>query len=257
MKITEYAPGTPCWVDLGSPDLEASKSFYTALFGWTAHVSPDPAAGGYTIFHLGDSPVAALGPLMGEGQPAAWSWYAATDDADETARRVEAAGGKVLMAPMDVLDAGRMAVFLDSTGAPFSVWQARDFNGSQAVSEPGTFVWNELMTRDTDEAVEFFGKTLGWTAKPGDLPDMPYTEFQLNGRSVAGLMPMTGDEWPADLPNHWMVYFGVVDCDAACEKVKELGGLVSVQPTDIPGIGRFAVVSDADGAYFAVMSMAG
>src|SRR5947209_1664151 len=101
MQVTEYAPGVPCWVDLGTPDLEAARQFYGELFGWTPQPSP-PEAGGYTFFHKGDSPVAAIGPLTNEGQPPAWSWYAATADADETARRVEAAGGKVLMAPFDV-----------------------------------------------------------------------------------------------------------------------------------------------------------
>jgi predicted enzyme related to lactoylglutathione lyase len=256
MKVSEYAPGVPCWVDLGSPDVEAAKAFYSGLFGWTPQPSP-PEAGGYTIFHKGDDPVAAVGPLMGEGQPPAWSWYAATPEADEVARRVEAACGKVLMAPMDVMDAGRMAVFLDTSGAAFSIWQARDFPGAAVVTEPGAFAWNELMTRDPDAATEFYTRVLGWTAKPSANPDMPYTEFQVGGRSIAGMMPMIGDAWPADLPDHWMVYFAVEDCDAACEKIKELGGTVSVAPTDAPGVGRFAVVGDPTGAFFSVIALAG
>jgi len=67
---------------------------------------------------------------------------------------------------------------------------------------------------------------------------MPYTEFQVDGRSVAGMMPMIGEAWPADLPDHWMIYFGVADCDASCEQVRSLGGSVSVPPTDVPGVGR-------------------
>ncbi len=256
MNVSEYAPGVPCWVDLGSPDVEASKAFYSALFGWAPQPSP-PDAGGYTIFQKGDSPVAAVGPLFTEGQPPAWMWYAATPDAEEVARRVEASGGKVLIAPFDVLDAGRMAAFLDTSGTPFSVWQAGNFPGAMTVTEPGAFAWNELMTRDPDAAVDFYGRVLGWTAKVNANPDMPYTEFQLDGRSIAGMMPMIGDAWPADLPDHWMVYFAVEDCDAACEKVKELGGPVSVPPTDAPGVGRFAVVGDPTGAFFSVIALAG
>ena len=256
MRVSEYAPGVPCWVDLGSPDVEAAKAFYSALFGWVAQPSP-PEAGGYTIFHLGDSPVAAVGPLTNEGQPPTWIWYAATPDADEVARRVEASGGKVLLAPFDVLDAGRMAVFLDASGTPFSIWQAGTFAGAQVVTEPGAVSWNELMTRDPEAATEFYGRVLGWAPKVNANPDMPYTEFQVDGRSVAGMMPMIGEAWPADLPDHWMIYFGVADCDASCEQVRSLGGSVSVPPTDVPGVGRFAVVADPTGAFFSVIALVG
>ena len=129
--------------------------------------------------------------------------------------------------------------------------------GAGVVNEPGAFAWNELMTREPDAAVEFYGRVLGWTAKVNANPDMPYTEFQIDGRSVAGMMPMIGDAWPAELPDHWMVYFAVEDCDVAGTKIQELGGTVSVPPTDIPGIGRFAVVSDPAGAFFSVITMAG
>src|SRR2546421_1428725 len=203
MKVSEYAPGVPCWVDLGSPDVEASKAFYSALFGWTPQPSP-PESGGYTIFHKGDDPVAAVGPLQGDGQPPSWSWYATTRDADEVAGKVESAGGKVVVAPFDVLDAGRIAGFLDTSGAAFSIWQPRNFPGARAVTEPGAFTWNELMTRDPDAATEFYGRVLGWTPKINANPDMPYTEFQVEGRTIAGMMPMIGDAGPADLPDHWM-----------------------------------------------------
>jgi uncharacterized protein len=255
MKVTEYRPGTPCWVDLASPDIAACTAFYPALFGWTAHSAPQ--SGGYTIFHQGDDPVAAVGPLTNEGQPPAWTWYAATTDADETTRTVEAAGGKVLMAPFDVFGQGRMATYLDSTGTPFSVWQAGRFVGARLVNEPGAFSWNELMSRDTAAAIEFYGRVLGWMPKVSDDPELPYVEFQLDGRSVAGMMPMTGDQWPAELPDHWMVYFSVADVDAAAERVPRLGGSVSVPPTDVPGTGRFTVVGDPTGAYFSLITMAG
>jgi hypothetical protein len=256
MKITEYVPGTPCWVDLGSPDVDQSCAFYTALFGWTAHGIPDPAAGGYTMFHLDDAPVAAVGPVFNQGQPAAWAWYAAVDDLDETARRVESAGGKVLMAPMEVMDSGRMATFFDASGTPFSGWEKRDFYGAQVVNEPNSFVWNELMTRDPEGATSFYHAALDWSAKPSEMEGADYTEFQVRGRSVAGMMPMIGDMWPADLPDHWMIYFSVHDCEAACAKIEKLGGTVSVPPTDTP-VGRFAVVSDPTGAFFAVIKMNG
>jgi predicted enzyme related to lactoylglutathione lyase len=242
----------PCWVDLATPDLDAAKAYYTELFGWTAHTSPDPDFGGYTIFHRGDDPVAGAGPLMSEEQPPAWSWYAATDDAEAVGARVEGAGGKVLAAPTDVGSTGRMAVFLDPSGTPFSVWQAGEFGGARVVGEPGSLGWTELMTREPAAAVDFYGKVLGWVPKPGGDPADSYTEFQINDRSIAGMMPMTGERFPAELPDHWMVYVCVEDTDATAERVKELGGSVSVTPRDTPA-GRFAVAVDPAGAWFSLI----
>jgi len=257
MKVTEYKPGTPCWVDLGSPDVAASIAFYTTVFGWTAHTSPYPAAGGYTIFHEGDSPVAGVGPLFTEGQPPAWSWYAATPDADETARKVEAANGKVLTTPFEVLDAGRMAIFLDVNGVPFAVWQAGQMIGAGIQREPGSLCWIELMTRNPEPAVEFYTKVLGWSAKPSTDPEMPYIELHIDDDFFGGVMPMVGDQWPAELPDQWVVYFAVEDTDATCARVQELGGTVMVPPQEVPNVGRFAAVTDPQGAAFSVIRMAG
>ena len=257
MKMTRHKPGTPSWVDLASPDVEATKAFYTGLFGWQAYTVPDPGAGGYTILRKGEDSVAAIGPVQGEGQPPVWNWYAATADADETARRVEAAGGKILAAPFDVLDAGRMAAFLDTSGAAFTVWQANQMPGAGVVHEPGSLEWVELMTRDPEGAVEFYTRVFGWGTEVSTDPAMPYTQFTVDGESVAGMMSMVGDQWPAELPDHWMVYFAVEDVDAACARVPELGGTVAQQPMDIPGVGRFAVVIDPVGAHFSVLRMAG
>jgi uncharacterized protein len=254
VKITAYPQGMPCWIDLATPDLDASRGFYTELLGWTPHSSPDPSYGGYTIFHLGDDPVAGAGPLMMPEQPPAWSWYAATTDADAMVGRVEEAGGKVLSAPMDIGSTGRMAMFLDVSGAPFAVWQPKDFVGARVVGQPGSLGWTELMTREPQVAIDFYGKVLGWTVKPGSGdPRESYTEFQIDGRSVAGMMPMDDDRYPADLPDHWMIYFCVTDTDATAERVKELGGNVSIPPRDTPA-GRYAVAVDPGGAWFSMIS---
>lgn len=249
--MTVQPAGTPNWVDLGTSDLEDAKRFYTALFGWTAHVSPDPRAGGYTIFNKDDKRVAGAGPLMGEGQPTAWSTYVATDDADAVATRVEAAGGKVLVAPFDVMEHGRMVVFTDPGGAAFSVWQAGTTSGAELFNEPGSLTWNELATRDADDAKAFYGSVFGWRAEDSPMGTFAYTTWHLDDRPIGGMMPMTGEEW-GDLPPHWMVYFAVEDTDATSARATELGGKVSVPPTDFP-FGRFAVLNDPQGAHFSVI----
>ena len=159
--MTAPSPGVPNWVDLGTADLEDAKRFYTTLFDWTAEVSGDEY-GGYTTFYLDGRAVAGAGPLFGEGQPTAWSTYIATEDADVIAGRVEAAGGKVLVAPFDVGDQGRMAAFLDQAGAPFSVWEPGTMAGAELSGVPGSLAWNELTTRDVDGSAAFYGAVFGW-----------------------------------------------------------------------------------------------
>jgi uncharacterized protein len=98
---SEYAPGTPAWVDLGTPDLPAAKTFYSGLFGWGLQ-DMGPEAGGYTIATVRGKQVAGVGPLMAEGQPTAWTTYVYIDDADATAKEIEAAGGTVMAPPCAV-----------------------------------------------------------------------------------------------------------------------------------------------------------
>jgi predicted enzyme related to lactoylglutathione lyase len=252
--IAEYVPGTPSWVDLGSPDVAASVDFYGGLFGWDAPESV-PGSGGYRIFHFKGAAVAGLGPLMSPDQPtAAWSTYVSVADADATSKAAAAAGASVLMAPMDVLDVGRMAIFLDPAGAAVSVWQPRAHAGAGLVNEPGTLCWNELTTHQVSEAKEFYGSVFGWEGITSPFGPTTYTEWKLDGRTVGGMIEMN-EQRPAEIPSHWMVYFAVEDTDTTAAKAVELGGVVSVPPTDIPP-GRFAVFNDSHGAVFSVIALA-
>lgn len=247
-EVAVYAPGTPCYVDLSSPDVEKSKAFYTKLFGWEAKPAQ---GGGYHHFLQAGKYIAGLGPSQDSGKPASWATYIATEKADETARRVKEAGGKVMAGPFDVFTSGRMAVFQDPTGAFFSVWQAREFSGSELVNEPGSIGWNELQTRDMDKAKAFYPKVFGWEARDSVIGDGgAYTEWLLNGKRVGGGIQM-GANFPPDLPSNWLTYFWVANADSTVKKAEELGGTTFVPPTTIPQ-GRFAVLSDPQGAVFAV-----
>jgi predicted enzyme related to lactoylglutathione lyase len=251
--MTAPTPGVPNWVDLGTADLEDATRFYTGLFGWTAYVSPDPELGGYTTFHLGGLPVAGAGPLFGEDQPTAWSTYIATTDSDLIAARVEAAGGRVLVEPFDVLDQGRMAAFLDQAGAPFSVWEPAMMRGAEIFDVPGALTWNELTTRDVNGSKYFYGSVFGWTARDSSVSGSPYVIWEHAGESIAGMQPMFGDDWPDDLPPHWMIYFAVADCDNSAALAQALGGRVIHPPTSFP-MGRYAVVEDPQGGTFSILA---
>jgi predicted enzyme related to lactoylglutathione lyase len=253
---TSYAPGIPCWVDLGTPDVDAAASFYGAVLGWEVPELPNSAElGGYRRAKKDGADVAGVMPLMQEGQPPAWSTYVAVTDADATAAAVKEAGGSVIAEPMDVMDLGRMAIFADPTGAVFGIWQPGTFAGAERVNESGALSWNELGTRDPGAAKAFYAAVFGWGARDNDMGEMgTYTEW-LNGEdSIGGMLDISG-RLPDEIPAHWLAYFAVDDTDATIETVKSSGGNVPFGPVDIPA-GRFAVAADPWGAAFAVIQLA-
>ncbi len=249
-----YAPGTPVWVDLATKDMDGSKQFYSGLFGWTPEVTSDPQAGGYAMFKRSGSDVAGVGPTQSPDQPTAWAVYIGTGSADESARKVEAAGGKVVAPPFDVLDAGRMAVFQDPAGAFISVWQPMNMQGASVVREPNSLGWVELNSRDLEGVRPFYRSVFGWGEKTSPMGEGmgSYTEWQVDGQSVAGAMSMPPGV-PAQVPSFWMVYFQVDDIDAATQKANGLGARTQMGPAEYPG-GRYAVLQDPQGAIFGLIS---
>lgn len=250
---SEYAPGTPLWVDIGT-DVVGAKAFYEPLFGWTSQdAGPPEETGGYGFFLKGGKMVAGFGPQQNPGPPF-WSSYVAVIDAAESTKKAEAAGGTVIVPPMDVMGAGTMAVLQDTQGAFISLWQPGEHKGAQLVNEPGAFSWNELLARDVDKAKAFYASTFGWDSETHDMGPMSYTEFKLAGESIAGMMAMP-PMIPAQVPSFWQVYFTVENTDASLAKVQELGGSMRMPPMDLP-VGRFAVCADPQGAQFAVIQLA-
>jgi hypothetical protein len=248
----EYAPGTPNWVDLQTTDQQAAKQFYGELFGWTFEDMPMGDGNVYTMARLKGRDVGAIAPLgeqAAAGVPPHWNSYVSVSDVDATAATVAPAGGNVMMPPFDVLDAGRMTVLQDPTGAVIIAWQAKNHIGAGIVNEAGAFSWNELLTPDVPKAAAFYEKVFGWTAEH-HTEGMAYTEFKVGGASIAGAMnpPMPG------IPPVWTIYFNSDDTDATVAKARQLGATVFAEPTDIPP-GRFAVLADPQGAMFNVIRM--
>jgi uncharacterized protein len=248
-EFTDYAPGTPSWIDLQTSDPAKAAEFYRTLFGWERQ-DLGPEAGGYGFFLKDGKMVAGVGPKMGEA-PTAWSTYVSVADADATIAKVKQNGGTVVVEPMDVMTAGRMAVFIDPTGAFIGVWQPRDHKGSQLANEIGTWGWSELQTRDLEKAKAFYSAVFGW--KPTQFEGMAeYTVLENDGRGIGGAMPMPA-EVPKEVPSNWLTYFGVDDTDATVERAKQNGGGVLAPPMEIPNVGRFAVLTDPQGGVFAVI----
>jgi len=245
---TEYAPGTPCWVDLGSPDAKAAGAFYGGLFGWTAEMDPRPEAGGYGLFTLAGKNVAGLGPQQNPDMPPFWAVYVSVADADETLAKAAAAGGTVIMGGMDVFDAGRMGVVRDAVGSFVSVWQPKEHIGAQLVNEPGTFAWNELATADLPAARDFYQSVFGWGLDPNASSDNAAI-FTVDGKMVCGAHAAGEGEFPA-----WSVWFAVEDCDRSAAQATELGGTILMPPNDMD-FGRGSVLADPQGAAFGIGAM--
>ena len=242
----------PVWADLSSQDAAGSREFYAKLFGWKVEVSPDPQYGGYATAKIGGKDVAGIGPAMGEEQPTAWTVYIGSSDAADTAKKAEAAGGKVVVAPMEVGDQGTMVVIQDPTGAFLGVWQPKNMSGFQE-GQANSFGWAELWSRGIEKATPFYTKVFGWGTKKSEMGNTPYTEFLASGESIAGGMEMD-PMVPAEVPSYWLVYFNVGDVDQAFKKAKDAGAKEMLAPQDFPG-GRFAIVSDPQGATFGLLKM--
>jgi uncharacterized protein len=253
--VTSIPPGGFCWVELGTTDQKAAKGFYQGLFGWTADDRPIGPDAVYTMWKLRDRDVGAAYTLRPEqqGAPPHWMLYVAVASADEAARKAESLGAKMVAPPFDVMDVGRMAVFEDPTGAHLSIWEARIHKGFGVVDEPGAFCWGELMTKDTAKAARFYTQLCGWGTKPD--AKTGYTEWTQGGRSIGGMLQIQ-PEW-GSMPPNWGAYFQVNDCDQTVAKVKELGGRAEMEPRDLPGTGRFAFLSDPQGAHFLVIALTG
>jgi predicted enzyme related to lactoylglutathione lyase len=267
-----YIPGVPCWVDTSQPDPEAALPFYAGVFGWEFEdMMPPGSDGKYFVARLRGGDVAAVGSIPeGAPQMASWNTYVWVDSADETAAKAVEAGGKALMEPFDVMDAGRMAVIADPEGAVFCVWQARQHRGAQIVNEPGSLNFNGLNTRDAPGAKRFYGSVFGWQTlgaeggfemwtlpgygdhlEEGD-PEMRTRIAEVGAPPgfedvVASLNPIAQDQ--PDVPAHWGVTFAVDDADAVAAKTEELGGTVVVAPFDAPWV-RMTVITDPQGATF-------
>ncbi len=259
-EFSSHTPGTFSWVELSTTDQKAGVAFFRELFSWDVNEQPMGPGETYSMFMMRGKEVAAGYGMRAEerqsGAPSHWNLYVTVANADETVKRAEDLGAKVLAPPFDVMDAGRIGILQDPTGAVFYVWQAKMHIGAKILNEPGALCWSELTTRDTKAAEEFYTQLFGWTAKHGAAGSgMEYTEFSNQGQTGVGMMPMP-EQMPAGVPSYWMPYFQVADCDASAAKAKDLGGSVVVAPQDIPNTGRFAVVQDPQGAIFAVFKFA-
>jgi uncharacterized protein len=258
-NIEKHLPGEFCWIELATSDQNAAKDFYTQIFGWTPKDAPIGPNDIYTIFQLQGRDAAAACTLRPEqtsmGVPPHWNLYVAVESADATAAKATQLGGRVLAPPFDVMDAGRMAVLQDPTGAVISLWQAKRNLGTGITGLHGTLCWADLSTLDQARAGQFYSDLFGWSMMKGD-EDPAHNYWHIkNGEDFIGGIPPASQNQPG-VPPHWLPYFTVSDCDATSKKANQFGARLYMPPTDFEDIGRISVMADPQGATFAIFKVA-
>ena len=250
--------GSFSWNQLNTSDLDKAEAFYTKLFGWEskrATAKGMVAWGPFSVVKNAGQEIATIMQMpAGAESQSHWLSYVWVQDIKASFARMQELGGKAFVPPR-VIPEGSFAVFADPGGALLAMFeQAPPVNASKpAATGPGTFCWFECTTRLDEACIAFYTELFGWTTSSMDMgPAGTYTLFHNRGEQVAGLMPMTGPEWPADMPAHWMPYVAVANVDETFARVEACGGQGCVPPTDIPTIGRFAVIEDGSGGFVSI-----
>ena len=253
-EIIKHQEGMFSYSDLSTTDLDAATTFYTDLFGWKYEDVPmsDEPNDIYRMFTKNGHSVCSAAKQRPEqadaGVPPMWNVYFTVSDVDLKAKEADAAGGTVHAGPMDVFDAGRMAVLADPAGAFFCLWQPKENIGAQVMNEPNTLDWAEAGSTDVATARDFYGQVLGWTHEEMDMGDgKAYTVFSVGGENCAGMM-----ESPMPM-SYWSIYFQVEDCKNMTARAQSMGASVMLEPTSAPGVGTFSVLGDPQGAMFGMI----
>jgi len=233
-RRAHYAAGTPCWIDRITADLSATQAFYGDLFGWTF---ADDAAGYRTALQSGEI-VAGFGSANGPRE--FWTIYLASSDLEATQAVVVAAGGTVVLAPMDAGGNGRLFLAIDPGGTLVGFWRGTHDEGVVLVDEPGAACRYELRVTRADAIADFYGAVFGFDL----VDDGQGLRFVLDGRTIVDIVE------DADIAPHWQVYFGVADRLTAVREALAGGARLSGQNAD----GSVAMI-DPRGAHFGLQQI--
>ena len=256
----EIGTGSPdvgrfVWHDLMTTDPARATAFYAALVGWTTSVMPMGELGDYTMVHAEGTAVGGIVPLdPSHGVTSHWVSYVTVADVDAACEWAAQLGGAICVPATDIPDVGRFAVLEDPEGAIFSLFTAgAPTDGDGDPLPVGAFCWDELMSPDPTTAARFYGRLLGWQYQVIDMgPAGHYWLARRGDHDASGMMQLPESASAEGARPHWLPYITVDDVDGAAARAAALGGTVLVPPTDIPDIGRFAVIRDPTDALVAI-----
>lgn len=255
------------WYELMTSDQDAAIRFYTAVVGWNVDTQTMPEMGDfrYTILTPGKPGVRCRGvggimqinqEMKAHGAVPAWVGYVGVADADNTARAIAEAGGRVLMEPQDIPNVGRFAMVTDPGGAAFYImtpFPQEDVPPAPSPNTPGYVGWHELYAGNGQEAAFAFYQTqFGWeTLDQMDMGAMgKYRIFGAGGEAFGGMM-----DKPAQMPvSAWNFYFNIDGIDAARSRIEENGGAILMGPHEVPNGSWVVQATDPQGAHFALVS---
>jgi len=255
--IDAHAPGSFCWAELVTSDVDAELVFYGALFGWEPEESDLGDASRYVRCTLNGRYVAAI-VQMSEQECSFqlspyWASYVRTSDVAGALDKAEGLGGSCVDGPIKVPGAGTLGSVEDPGGARLCLWQPDGFEGSGWAREIGALAWNELLTRQPDTTQSFYAGLLGWAPTTRDMGDFEYTSFVINGEGIGGLNVM--DEGFDGIASQWMIYVAVANVEATVEAAQALDAKVLSPPREIPAVGTFATLKSPRGGMFRVIQM--
>ena len=253
--VSNYPLNTFSFPGFCSGDAKACSQFYAAVLGWTPELNHTPD-GDFTAFKVDGEVVAGMYQMPDARKAAGvvphWNSYLIVGDVNETVKKAESLGGKVLGAPFEAMG-DYMANLQDPEGAKFSVWESRKQHADPTLlNELGTLCWSELYARNPESEAKFYTELLGWQQQPFSDAPMPYTVFnQPTGEPAWAGMAQICDEME-DTSSRWMPYFMVEDVDKTIELAREAGGKAH-GPMDVPNAGRIAFITDSEGATFGII----
>lgn len=260
MGIREsYENGVFNWVDLATTDLDAAKQFYARLFNWDFQDMPNEQFLGhsYSVAFKNNRNVAALfgmpDEMRAQNIPPHWESHINVKDLEASVQSWQSHGGVVLNPPFDVMDFGRMAVVKDPTGAVVNLWQAKAHIGAGLVNEVNTFCWNELQTRGSEKAAQFYQAVFDWEIEIEEKPPY-YVACKVKGRHNCGMFDLDKANLPDNIPSNWAVYFNVENLDACLDLVNSMGGEALIEPITLD-VGRFTTMADPQGAVLTIIEL--
>lgn len=249
------------WHDLMTPDPAAAQAFYSAVLGWELQRSN--GAMEYTMFVASGAPRGGFmmlpENLEQQGVPAHWLAYVGSEDVDESVRRAEGLGARVVVHPQDIPETGRFAVLRDPQGAAFAMYTSRTaLLDSHEMAPLGDASWHELWTSDVNAAYTFYTQLFGWEgAGEFDMGEImgPYRMFGRRGLPLGGMAKLGPDM--DNVPPNWLPYFRVSDVHDIVKRVKSNGGSVIAGPMEVPGGDVVAQCMDPQQGAFAVHQVKG
>jgi len=252
MSDRKLLPGKFVWFELITADAKKAQGFYAEVLGWNTQAFP-MGDSTYEMILTGKTPdtmIGGYGSLKKPGQPAHWISYVSVEDVDKAAKLATENGGKIIEPPYDIPTVGRTARIADPQGAELCAFKSVSGDPPDGPGKPGNFFWNELHTSDPKSALAFCEKVIGFSHQSMDTgPGGTYHVISKGGVDRGGVT----HHLPPGVPPHWLPYVNVEDPDATTQRAKKHGATMVMDPADIPGVGRFAVLRDPTGAVLAVM----